>query len=90
MSDPRFYRNNSERYIKFHTYFLTEYADIIRMYPKSGLIHYESLILHYFSVGKNINALDMWKQLLRIKFNFRSLALYPYFLFRNIFRKIIL
>ena len=90
MSDPRFYRNNSERYIKFHTYFLTEYADIIRMYPNSGLIHYESLILHYFSVGKNINALDMWKQLLRIKFNFRSLALYPYFLFRNIFRKIIL
>lgn len=87
MSDPCFYKDNAARYIKFHNYFLTEYADVIKEYPKSGIIHYESLILNYITVGQKAMAYDMWRRLLKVNFNIRSLALLPYFMFLRLIKK---
>ena len=87
MSDPRFYKDNAERYIKFHNYFLSEYADVIKEYPKAGIMHYEGLILNYITAGKRAMAYDMWKRLLKVSFNIRSLALLPYYMFRKTIKK---
>lgn len=83
MSDSNFYQDSSERYIKFHSYFLSEYADVIKKYPESAVIHYESLIHNYISVGKIIKAFGYWKKLISVKFNFRSLLLFPYYILKS-------
>ena len=87
MSDPRFYKNNAERYIKFHTHFLTEYTNVIKEHPKAGIFHYQSLIHYYTSVGLYAKAYGIWKKLLIANFSLKSLALFPYTCFRNLFSK---
>ena len=85
MSDPHFYQDCYEKYIKFHSYFLSEYADVIKMHPKSAVIHYESLIHNYISVGKIRKALNYWGKLISVNFNFRSLLLFPYCILKVLF-----
>lgn len=87
MSDPRFYKNNAERNIKFHTYFLTEYADVIKENPKSGIIHYQNLIRYYVSIGLYGKACGVWEKLLIASFSLKSLALYPYVCSKKLFCK---
>lgn len=84
MSDSHFYQDRSERNIKFHSYFLSEYTDVIKMYPESAVIHYESLIHNYISVGKIRMAFDYWRKLVSVKFNFRSLLLFPYCVLKSV------
>ena len=50
MSDADFYKDNSQRYIKFHNHFLSEYADIIAKNPKVGTFHYDNLVHFYVAV----------------------------------------
>ena len=87
MSDPLFYKNNAERYIKFHNHFLEEYADVIKDYPKVGIIHYESLIPYYVMQGMYADAYNKWKKLLKVNFSLRSALLYPYFVTKHLFAK---
>ena len=87
MSDPRFYENNAERYIKFHTHFLTEYTDVIKEHPKAGIFHYQNLMRYYASAGLYGKAYGIWKKLLIANFSPKSLALFPYTCFRNLFSK---
>lgn len=87
MSDPSFYKDNASRYIKFHNYFLMEYAGVIREHPKVGILHYESLILNYITAGEKTLAFDMWKRLLKVRCNIRSLVLLPYFMFKKLIIK---
>ena len=87
MSDPHFYKDNAGIYIKFHNYFLTEYADVIKEQPKVGILHYESLIPYLIVVGKNREAFCVWGKLLKVRFNFRSISLYPYFRLKHLLGK---
>lgn len=84
MSDPNFYKDNSARYIKFHYYFISEYADIIRQYPKSGIYHYRMLVRYSLMCDKYHDAFINWGRLLIINPSFKSLALLPYSLWKKI------
>lgn len=84
MSDPNFYKDNSARYIKFHYYFISEYADIIRQYPKSGIYHYRMLVRYSLMCDKYHDAFINWGRLLKINPSFKSLALLPYSLWKKI------
>jgi len=84
MSDPRFYKDNSNRYIKFHSYFIAEYADIITKHPKSAIVHYQMLVRYYITDGSYRKAFTIWIKLLRINFCFKSVALFPYSLCKKV------
>lgn len=88
MSDSNFYKDNSARYIKFHSYFVSEYSDIIRQHPKSGIYHYRMLVRYSLMCDCFDDAFVNWVRLLRINPSFRSFALLPYFIFKKIFRKL--
>lgn len=83
MSDSCFYKNNSERYIKFHTYFLTEYADVVSKYPTSGIEHYHNLMQYYLATGKIIQTFKMWICLIKATPSIKSLFSLPYFILKN-------
>lgn len=87
MSDARFYRDNSERYIKFHNYFLTEYADVLNLYPKSRVYHYECLTRFYLDLGTINMAINYWMSLIKVHPNFRSFALLPYYYIKRLLKK---
>ena len=87
MTDGRFYKDNSQRYILFHNYFLNEYEDIIKMFPKSASIHYKNLIFHYLKLGHRYVALKIWIRLLRSSLSLKNLLYYPYYFFKNILSK---
>lgn len=87
LSNENFYRDSSERYIKFHNYFLREYSEIIKEYPKSGVIHYEGLIYNYIRVSRFSDALKAWKKLICARTNLRSFLLLPYYAFNYILRR---
>lgn len=82
MSSNSFYKDHAERYIKFHNYFLNEYAAIVASNPKIALLHYEVLVANYIAVKNMKKAFRLWVKILRLKFNFRSLALFPYYLLK--------
>lgn len=88
MSDPIFYKDNSARYIKFHSYFISEYADIIRQFPKSGIYHYRMLVRYSLMCDKYHDAFINWGRLLKSKPSFKSLALLPYSLLKKILGKL--
>ena len=82
MSDAGFYKDSAARYKLFHNYFLTEYADIIEMYPKSAISHYESLLVCSINLKEFGEALKWWWLLLKTKPSFRALVSFPYYLCR--------
>ena len=88
MSDPIFYKDNSARYIKFHSYFISEYADIIRQYPKSGIYHYRMLVRYCLMCDRYHEAFVYWGKLLKINPSFKSLALLPFSLWKKLLRKL--
>lgn len=87
MSDTSFYKNNNERYIKFHNYFLNEYADVIADCPKAGANHYHALVIYYSMLGQIGKAFSNWIKLLKVKFTPHSFALLPYYIFKHIMHK---
>lgn len=86
LSNATFYKNNSERYIKFHNYFLREYADIIKVHPNSACIHYKSLIYHYLQCGNVSMAFKMWYKLVSSSPSLKAIAVFPYYLIKRICR----
>ena len=84
MSDSRFYKDNGWRYIKFHNYFLAEYADLFKSYPKVGALHYENLIYYYLAEGKIKVAFHMWYNLIKARSDFRSFIILPYYICKQI------
>ena len=87
LSNPDFYKDACARYIKFHNYFLTEYADVIAEHPLSAILHYKTLMYYYTMDGQWSMALSMWKKLLTTKFTLRGLLLFPYYIAKRIFNK---
>ena len=87
LSNPDFYKDACARYIKFHNYFLTEYADVIAEHPLSAILHYKTLMYYYTMDGQWSMALSMWKKLLTTKFTLRGLVLFPYYIAKRIFNK---
>lgn len=83
MSDPCFYRDNSDRYIKFHMHFLTEYADVISSNTFSGIEHYYNLMQYYLIAGMNKHASQMWFKLMKAKPSFKMFISLPYFFFKS-------
>lgn len=86
MSDSSFYKDNAERYIKFHNYFLDEYADIIFSNPIVGIYHYEQLTHLYVASGNYKEGKKTWIKLIKARPNFRSFAILPYYTYKQ-FRK---
>ena len=82
MSDAGFYKDSAARYKLFHKYFLREYADIIKLYPKSAVTHYESLLVCSINLNEFGEALKWWWLLIKAKLSFRTLASLPYYLCR--------
>ena len=82
MSDARFYKDSCERYVKFHTYFLNEYKEIIMQNPKTGVTHYESLIINFIYAFRLKEAFYIWKKLIKVRPNFRSFVILPYYYIR--------
>lgn len=87
MSDADFYKDNSQRYIKFHNHFLSEYADIIAKNPKVGTFHYDNLVHFYVAAGRTGDAFKTWYKLIKTRPNFRSLVSFPYYFFRQLMKK---
>lgn len=87
MSDPHFYKDNADRYIKFAKYFLTEYADVIEKNPRSGITHYRSLIVQYMVKRDYGHALGAWKKLLRVDFSLHNLCMFPYHMIKSVFKR---
>lgn len=83
MSDPSFYNDNAERYLMFHNYFLTEYADIISKNPSSGIYHYERLLFYNIISGNIKEAIQIWSRLIKTRPNMRSFVLFPYYLLKR-------
>ena len=84
MSEASFYSNQHERYIKFHNHFLTEYADVIKNHPKSAIKHYEGLIYHCVMGGMCKKAFGFYAKLVGVRFNLRSVAILPYYIFKRV------
>lgn len=87
MSDADFYKDNSQRYIKFHNHFLSEYADIIAKNPKVGTFHYDNLVHFYVAADRTGDAFKTWYKLIKTRPNFRSLVSFPYYFFRQLMKK---
>lgn len=87
MSNESFYTDRCERYIKFHKYFLEEYAETIWKHPRSAIKHYEGLVFYYTMLGQFGLAWQFNKKLLKVRFNFRSLALLPYYMYKRLMRR---
>ena len=87
MSDSRFYKDNAERYIKFHNYFLNEYSYIIENNPISGVFHYQILIRCYISHNRLKDAYGIWKKLMNACLTIKNCFLLPYYLFQYIMKK---
>lgn len=85
MSDDLFYEDNSRRYIKFHNFFLEEYAEVFAQHPRAAVSHYESLIYYYLLLGDKGNALEVWRRLFRIRADFRTFVLIPYYRIKTLF-----
>lgn len=85
MSDSKFYENRFERNIKFHNYFLTEFADVIKKHPKSAVYHYENLITNYINIGRIKDAFYIWIKLLKVHFRIHSFLLLPLFSIKKYF-----
>lgn len=83
LSDSNFYKDHSERYIKFHNYFLSEYTDTIKKYPECARGHYYSLVVHYMKIGRMLKSFKMWVKLMRSSFTFKNLVCFPYFLIKK-------
>ena len=86
LSNDVFYKDHSERYIKFHNYFLEEYADIIKDYPNSASIHYKSLTYHYLQCGNISMAFQMWWKLITTSPSVKNITIFPYYLIKRILR----
>lgn len=86
MSDDKFYEDHCKRYVKFHNYFLTEYADVFKEHPLSAVLHYECLMYYNILLGEDKVARDIWFKLIKTRFNIRSISLFPYYKFRKCFR----
>ena len=86
MSDDKFYEDHYKRYVKFHNYFLTEYSDVFKEHPKSAILHYESLMHYQVLLGNDKEAWEIWRKLVKTRFNIRSLLLLPYYKFKKCFR----
>ena len=82
MSDAGFYKDSAARYKLFHKYFLTEYSDIVEKYPKSAIIHYESLLVCSIKLKEFGEALKWWWLLVKTKHSFRALVSLPYYFCR--------
>lgn len=87
MSDSTFYSDNAKRYIKFHSYFLKEYEEIIKNNPKSAIHHYDALITNYLYVKDLKKASKYWLKLVRTEPSSKNLFVLPYRLIKGFFRK---
>ena len=87
LSDESFYLDRCERYIKFHKYFLEEYAETIQAQPKSAIRHYEGLMFYCVMLGRLRDAWHFNKKLLKVRFNTRSLVLLPYYMSKRVMRR---
>ena len=84
LSNDTFYKNHSERYIKFHNYFLREYADVIKKHPKSASTHYKSLTYHYLQCGNVLMSFKMWCKLVSSSLSIKNITVFPYYLIKSI------
>lgn len=53
-----YYADVNKKMLKFHSYFLTTYADIYKKYPKKGWYHYNGMVVCGLALGKYK---DVWK-----------------------------
>ena len=88
MSSPSFYKDNSYRYILFHNYFLEEYADVIRDNPSASEPHYDALMHYYVFANQYVDALAVWRKLLKIRIRLRYVFLLPYCIIKKNIRNV--
>lgn len=54
----RYYADADKKMVKFHTYFLTTYAQVFAKYPDRGWYHYKGLVTYNLRLG---NKSEVWK-----------------------------
>lgn len=83
MSDIQKTKNEAEKYTLFHSYFLNEYADVFRKNPKLSIYHLDNLFCFNMLAGHRAEGFRVWKRLLKVRPDFRTLALLPYYIFKS-------
>lgn len=73
MSDWGYYRSQNKHHIQFHKYFLLEYEDIFKKYPRKKIFHLYRLALLYFCDGQILNFLKSYFELMKIKPSLKNL-----------------
>lgn len=68
--------SGAKRMVLFHQYFLNEYSALIKSNPKSGKIHYLSLVYSFVLLGDFCNVFAFYKKLLSSSPTFKNF-IYP-------------
>lgn len=79
MSDSGYYQDTANRYKKFHQYFLDEYADIIKLNPKTGSEHYAGMLVNTMKLHEYGDSFYWWKKLLHSMLSIKSILSLPYY-----------
>jgi len=59
--EDKYYKDLSRRYIKFHEYFLNQFAEVFSRHPKYAYYHYNNLFHYYAMVSDKKNAWNYCK-----------------------------
>lgn len=83
-----YYGEADKKMIKFHTYFLTTYADIFAKYPEKCWYHYSGLVSSNLRLGNYGEAWKYYKKLIRYKHSFTNISIpFKFFVVKLLKRK---
>lgn len=71
--------DGANKMLLFHSYFLNEYSDVIRLHKQSGAIHYRGLVGANIRLGNWEEAFAYYKKLLCSAVTLKNI-LYPYYI----------
>ncbi|MBQ0085563.1 MAG: glycosyltransferase [Prevotella sp.] len=86
MSDLGYDQDTAIRYKKFYQYFLDEYADIIKIYPKAGSEHYAGMLANTMKLHEYGDSFYWWKKLLHSRLSIKSILSLPYYWYKCVLK----
>jgi len=84
MSDSGYYNELLNKQIQFHLFFLEEFKDVFNQYPKKTALHMQMLAKNYFLLGNWKVGFKYYKDLIKVRPDFKTFALLPFVIIKNI------
>lgn len=83
MSDPNFTKEQAEKYVQFHDYFINEYFRELKENPHCAEYHIRGLFCNNFILGHRKEGFKYWIKLVQIKCSIKHFLLLPLYILRS-------